>query len=41
MNIVLISHSPLVQSVIIVMLFSCNVTVAREGDTLRKTKSGK
>jgi len=38
MKIVLISHSPLFQTVITVIPFSCN---ARQYDKLRRTKSGK
>jgi len=40
-KIVLISHSPLVQGLKIVVLFSCNASAVRQYDTLRRTKSGK
>jgi len=41
MKIVLIYHSPLVQIVIIVGLFSCKASAARQYYTLCRTKSSK
>jgi len=40
-KIILISHSPVVHIVIIVVLFSCKASAARQYHTLCRTKSGK